>query len=97
MNEIVELLKRDAHLSPDDIASMLNKPEGAFYIFPSIQATGLSAEEFAVGLLQKEKVAVIPGDVFGLGGEGHVRICYATDFELLKESVWRIERFIKTT
>ena len=52
--------------------------------------------DFALGLLEKQRVAVIPGDVFGLGGEGRVRICYAIDFELLKESVARMEKFIKS-
>lgn len=83
------------HEALNRIGMSVNRPEGAFYIFPSIASTGLSAEEFAVQLLQKEKVAVIPGDVFGRGGEGHVRICYATDFNLLKEAVLRMERFVR--
>lgn len=73
------------------------RPEGAFYIFPSIDITGKTSEQFAVELLEQEKVAVIPGDVFGRGGEGHVRICYATDFNFLKESIRRIERYISRT
>lgn len=84
------------HEALNKIGLQVVKPEGAFYIFPSIQRTGLDAEAFAVQLLQKEKVAVIPGDVFGRGGEGHVRICYATDFNLLKESIRRMERFVRT-
>lgn len=83
------------HEALNKIGLPVNKPEGAFYIFPSIQNTGLSSEAFALRLLQQEKVAVIPGDVFGMGGEGHVRICYATDFNLLKESIRRMESFIK--
>ncbi|MCX8042651.1 MAG: aminotransferase class I/II-fold pyridoxal phosphate-dependent enzyme [Desulfobacterota bacterium] len=79
----------------NSIGLSVAKPEGAFYIFPSIHSTGKTSEEFAVGLLEQEKVAVVPGDVFGMGGEGHVRICYATDFNLLKESVRRIDRYIK--
>jgi len=82
------------HEALNKIGLQVNRPEGAFYIFPSIKSTGLSSDDFALGLLQKEKVAVIPGNVFGRGGEGHVRICYATDFNLLKESILRIERFV---
>ncbi len=78
------------------IGMTVNRPEGAFYIFPSIECSKLSSEDFALGLLEKQRVAVIPGDVFGLGGEGRVRICYAIDFELLKESVARMEKFIKS-
>ncbi|MEI6128077.1 MAG: aminotransferase class I/II-fold pyridoxal phosphate-dependent enzyme, partial [Pseudomonadota bacterium] len=84
------------HEALNKIGLAVNKPEGAFYIFPSIQSTKLSADEFALQLLQQEKVAVIPGNVFGQGGEGHVRICYATDFNLLKESIQRMERLIKS-
>ncbi|MFC1617587.1 aminotransferase class I/II-fold pyridoxal phosphate-dependent enzyme, partial [Candidatus Margulisiibacteriota bacterium] len=50
-------------------------PGGAFYCFPNIKHTGLSSEEFALQLIKKEKVAVVPGNVFGIGGEGHVRCC----------------------
>jgi aminotransferase len=78
------------------IGMTVDRPEGAFYIFPSIECSKLSSEEFALGLLEKQRVAVIPGDVFGLGGEGRVRICYAIDFELLKECVARMEKFIKS-
>jgi aminotransferase len=78
------------------IGMTVERPEGAFYIFPSIECSKLSSEDFALGLLEKQRVAVIPGHVFGLGGESRVRICYAIDFELLKESVARMERFIKS-
>ncbi|MGE4169459.1 MAG: aminotransferase class I/II-fold pyridoxal phosphate-dependent enzyme [Candidatus Margulisiibacteriota bacterium] len=70
-------------------------PEGAFYCFPSIQSTGLSSEEFALRLLQEERVAVVPGHVFGAGGEGHIRCCYASSLVQLKEALVRIERFLK--
>ncbi len=70
-------------------------PEGAFYCFPSIMGTGLSSEEFAVQLLKKTNVAVVPGSVFGQGGEGFIRCCYATDLTLLKEAVLRIHSFLK--
>ena len=84
------------HEALNKIGMTVERPEGAFYIFPSIECSKLSSEEFALGLLEKQRVAVIPGDVFGLGGEGRVRICYAIDFELLKESVARMDKFIKS-
>ena len=49
------------------------EPKGAFYVFPSIQNTGLTSLEFAEKLLQAEKVALVPGDAFGSCGEGYVR------------------------
>jgi len=84
------------HEALNAIGLSVNKPEGAFYVFPSIEATGKTAEQFAIELLQQEKVAVVPGDVFGRGGEGHVRMCYATDFNLLKEAVKRMDRYVRS-
>jgi hypothetical protein len=71
------------------------EPRGAFYAFPEItSATGLSSEAFARGLLEEERVAVIPGSAFGPSGEGHVRACYATSYEDLEEALGRIGRFV---
>jgi len=71
------------------------EPRGAFYAFPEVtSATGLSSEAFAQGLLQEERVAVIPGSAFGPSGEGHVRACYATSYEQLEEALIRIARFV---
>jgi len=70
------------------------KPEGAFYLFPSIRETGLSAHEFAVRLLQEERVAVVPGTAFGPSGDGHVRCSYATAMDQLEIAVERIGRFV---
>ncbi len=71
-------------------------PEGAFYCFPDIRQTGLSSEEFALRLLKEQRVAVVPGHVFGLGGEGHIRCCYATSLEELKEALSRIKKFMRS-
>ncbi|MFA2809906.1 aminotransferase [Bacillus mycoides] len=70
-------------------------PGGAFYVFPSIASTGLSSAEFAEQLLLEEKVAVVPGNVFGGSGEGFIRCSYATSLEQLMEAMKRMERFIK--
>ena len=71
-----------------------NKPEGAFYVFPSIKKTGLSSLEFSQELLKQEKVAVVPGTAFGLCAEGFIRISYASSMENLKEALLRIKRFL---
>ena len=55
---------------------------------------GSRSEDFAQGLLQEERVAVIPGAAFGPSGEGHVRACYATSYEQLEEALGRIGRFV---
>lgn len=75
----------------------LNCPEpgGAFYVFPSIASTGLTSEQFAERLLKEEGVAVVPGDVFGAGGEGHIRCSYAASMAQLLEALKRMERFVQ--
>ncbi|NBV41735.1 aminotransferase class I/II-fold pyridoxal phosphate-dependent enzyme, partial [bacterium] len=80
----------------NEIGLPTNLPEGAFYCFPDIRKFGLTSEEFAIRLLQEQRVAVVPGHVFGLGGEGFIRCCYATGLDQLKEALSRIQAFIKT-
>ena len=70
-------------------------PHGAFYAFPSIRRTGLTSEEFATRLIMEEHVAVVPGTAFGQGGEGHIRISYATSLEKIEEALRRIHRFVE--
>ncbi|RFU70168.1 aminotransferase [Peribacillus saganii] len=79
----------------NEIGLDCHTPGGAFYAFPSIRLTGLSSEEFAEKLLMEEKVAVVPGNVFGDSGEGHIRCSYATSMDQLQEAVKRIGRFIE--
>ncbi|MBI3416138.1 MAG: aminotransferase class I/II-fold pyridoxal phosphate-dependent enzyme [Verrucomicrobia bacterium] len=69
-------------------------PRGSFYAFPSIQSTGLSSKEFAVKLLEAERVACVPGSAFGASGEGYLRCCFATSLEQIQTATERIERFI---
>jgi len=69
-------------------------PRGSFYAFPSVRATGLTSKEFAFQLLQQEKVACVPGDAFGPGGEGFVRCCFATALDQIEEAMVRIDRFM---
>jgi aminotransferase len=52
-------------------------------------------ETFADRLITEEKVALIPGSIFGKSGINHVRICYATDYAVLEEAFSRIGRFVK--
>ena len=77
-----------------DIGLECHQPEGAFYAFPSIKKTGLTSEEFAENLILQEKVAVVPGSVFGESGTGYIRCSYATSLESLKKAMERMERFI---
>ncbi|MEE1072257.1 MAG: aminotransferase class I/II-fold pyridoxal phosphate-dependent enzyme [Cellulosilyticum sp.] len=71
------------------------EPEGAFYVFPCIKATGMGSEAFCETLLKEEKVAVVPGTAFGECGEGFIRCSYAYSIDALKEALERIENFVQ--
>jgi aminotransferase len=70
------------------------EPRGAFYAFPSVQSTGMTSSQFAEGLLNQQKVAVVPGDVFGESGAGFLRCSYASSLEELKTALERMEEFL---
>jgi len=67
------------------------KPEGAFYIFANIKATGRTSEQFYDELLTRTQVVVIPGSAFGKQGEGYVRIAYTLPIDKLQEAIIRIK------
>lgn len=69
------------------------KPQGAFYVFPRIEGTGLSEREFSLRLLREKRVAVVPGSAFGESGAGHVRCSYATALNKIKIAIERIGEF----
>ena len=70
-------------------------PLGAFYAFPSIQATGMTSEEFCEKLLYSKKVALVPGTAFGRGGEGFVRASYCYSVDHIKTALSRIQEFVE--
>ncbi len=99
----VARMKEQYHQRRDFFVDRLNKmglachlPKGAFYAFPSIASTGLSAMDFCHGLLQAEKVAVVPGTAFGPGGAGFIRASFSTSYERLLNACERIERFLQS-
>ncbi|ACJ34747.1 aminotransferase [Anoxybacillus flavithermus] len=81
--------------SLNEIGLTCHIPGGAFYAFPSIQSTGMTSEQFAERLLLEEKVAVVPGHVFGASGEGYIRCSYASSLEQLQEAIRRMKRFLE--
>lgn len=91
-----EFIRRKAYI--EDRLRKMNmdfvSPKGAFYIFPSIKKYNLKSELFCEKLLYEEKVACVPGDAFGVGGEGFIRISYCYSHKELKEALNRIEKFI---
>ncbi len=98
VNEMVEDYNRRRVLMVkgfNNIGLKCFEPRGAFYVFPSIQSTGMTSEEFAEKLLKKEKVVVVPGTAFGPSGEGYIRCCYATALTEIEEALGRIQHFLK--
>lgn len=69
-------------------------PKGAFYAFSSIQNFEKDSRKFAMALLEKAKVAVVPGSEFGKYGEGFVRCSFATKYELIEKAMDLIEEFL---
>lgn len=69
-------------------------PEGAFYVFPDISGFGMDSETFCIRLIEEGGLAAVPGSCFG--GEGHIRLSYCYSDEELRESLDRLEKFIRT-
>ena len=97
----VEQMKREYNRRREFMTVELNllglkclKPQGAFYLFPSVKSTGLCSMDFSRKLLEKERVAVVPGTAFGSSGEGYIRISYASSMDNLKEALIRLKRFL---
>ncbi|HJH32424.1 MAG TPA: aminotransferase class I/II-fold pyridoxal phosphate-dependent enzyme [Methanosarcinaceae archaeon] len=97
MQKMVREYDRRRHL----IVGGLNKlglecfePKGAFYAFPLISSTGLTSVDFAEGLLSEQKVATVPGDVFGKAGVGFLRCSYAASRENIHTALDRIGDFV---
>lgn len=78
----------------NDMGLPCNVPGGAFYAFPDIRGTGLTSKEFASALLESQNVAAVPGDAFGLSGEGFLRCCYATDVKLIRSALDGFRKFL---
>ena len=100
--ESVENMKMSYRQRRNYVVNALNEmglschvPGGAFYVFPSIKETGMSSEEFAQRLLEEERVAVVPGHVFGESGEGYIRCSYATSIKQLGVALQRMTRFVE--
>ena len=81
--------------SLNDMGLTCFEPRGAFYVFPSIQISGLSSEEFCERLLKEKEVAIIPGSAFGACGDGYARISYAYSVDHLQTAIHRIRAFLQ--
>jgi aminotransferase len=99
-DEVIEM--RDHYLARRNyIVKALNEmglhchlPRGSFYVFPSIESTGLNSKDFALRLLQEAKVACVPGTAFGACGEGFLRCCFAASLPQIETAVERMAKFV---
>ncbi|MCX6815288.1 MAG: aminotransferase class I/II-fold pyridoxal phosphate-dependent enzyme [Candidatus Aenigmarchaeota archaeon] len=79
----------------NDMGFPTHMPQGAFYAFSNIQRFDKDSKRFAATLLEKAKVAVVPGIEFGIYGEGFIRVSFATKYELIEKALDRIEKFLQ--
>ena len=100
--DAVKQMRDEYHRRRDFLVRRFNEiglnchlPRGSFYSFPDISATGMNEKDFALSLLQTEKVAMVPGTAFGENGSGFCRACFATNYEQLIEASNRIERHVQ--
>ena len=95
MREQYRLRRNFIVKSFNEIGLPCHMPNGAFYSFPSIRETELTSREFAVQLLEQQRVAVVPGDAFGPSGEGHVRASYCGAMTELEKAIDGIGKFVR--
>ena len=95
MREQYRLQRNFIVKSFNEIGLPCHMPNGAFYAFPSIRETGLTSRGFAMKLLEQQRVAMVPGDAFGPGGEGFVRASYSGKMTDLEKAVEHIDRFVR--
>lgn len=100
-DDSIEMMRDEYNRRRRYVVKVLNEmgltcfePRGAFYVFPSIQCSGLSSAEFCEMLLHEQEVAIVPGSAFGDSGEGYARISYAYSVDHLETAMRRIRVFL---
>ena len=79
----------------NEIGLTCHTPEGSFYAFPSVEASGQDSMEFCQGLLNDQEVAIVPGTAFGASGGGFARASFSTSYERILEATNRMERYLE--
>jgi aminotransferase len=96
MRESFQKRRNYLHSRFNELGLACRLPQGAFYMFPDIRSFGMTSREFALGLLEQQKVAAVPGSAFGADGEGFLRCCYACSMDELREACDRIGEYVNT-
>ena len=100
LTEFVNHLHKMRDFAVDRLNAMpgisCQSPQGCYVLFPNISKTGFSAFELQNQLIEKAKVAVVPGlpKWFGDGAQGYIRLSFATSYEILDEALGRIDKFL---
>jgi aminotransferase len=79
----------------NDMGISTPMPKGAFYAFGNISPFSRNSKKFALDLLNKKKVAVVPGVDFGQNGEAHIRLSFASDMKVIERALDRLEEFVR--
>ncbi len=98
LRQMVESYSRRRQLVVEGFKSVpgltCHAPQGAFYALLDISRTGMNATDFAMELLEQERVIVVPGDAFGQGSSCYVRLSFATSDENIKKGIARIGAYM---
>lgn len=95
MKEEYDKRRRFIHHAFCSMGLDCHQPQGAFYVFPDVSSTGLDGETFATQLLERKKIAVVPGISFGECGRNHIRCSYAYSLKTLSYALEKIAEFVK--
>jgi aspartate aminotransferase len=102
--DFVDEMVREYQLRRDRMLGLVNaipgvnaqKPQGAFYVFPNIKQVGLTSSQIASRLIDEAGVAILSGSDFGAGGEGYLRLVYATSTDDIDEGVGRMAEWFES-
>ena len=99
VRELVARLRENRDLALASLRAMpgvtVPEPDGAFYLFPRIDGLDDSVD-FCRRLLLEQRVGIAPGAAFGAGGEGSVRLCYASERSVLEPALERLDTFLRS-
>lgn len=98
VDNMVAIYARRRKLIIDEFAAIPGlycfAPQGAFYAFVDISELGMKASDFAMDILEKDRVIVVPGHAFGEGSDKYVRLSFATSEEAIREGTARIRHYV---
>jgi aminotransferase len=95
MRDAYEKRLKLAYKELSEMGFDVNEPKGTFYIFPKITQSTMNSFDLALDLVEKAKVAVIPGSAFSHLGEGYLRLSCACSYENLEKGLKRMKTYFQ--